>query len=158
ESNFEYTTELLSKINGNAIKKSNLINEIAMLIIAVGSVVAFILDNIFVGVSLIVVFVALAVSLVLTAKAIITSNKRLVGQKVKIVFSEVDMHMMGLIGDTALYNADFEYKAIKKSEVKQDLIYVYFDNHSVIIVPKNSFKTSEDCKKVIELVSNNYVV
>ena len=158
ESNFEYTTELLKKINTNATSKSNLINEIAMFVILVGAVVAFMLENVFVGVSLIVVFVALGASLFFGIKAVSKANSRLLGQKVKIVFSEVDMHMTGLVGGTALYNADFEYKAIKKVEVKKDLIYIYFHGSSVIIVPKASFKSDDECKKVIELVSNNYVV
>lgn len=158
EGNFEYTTGLLKKINSNAVRKSNLVNEIAMLVIAVGAVVAFILDNVFIGISLAVVFVALGVSLMFTGKSIARANNRLLGQKVKLVFSNTDMHMTGLAGEVALYNVSFEYKAIKKVSIKQDIIYIYFDRNSVIIIPKSSFKTSEDCENVIELVSNNYVV
>lgn len=158
ESSFEYTTELLNKINRNVVKKSNIINEIAMLIILVGAVVGFIVGNKVIGISLIVVFVGLLISLVFTGKAIAGANRALLGQKVNITFSDVDMHMTGLIGDKAIYNASFEYKAIKKVNVVQDLIYIYFDRSSVIIVPKNSFKTSEECEKVIQLTSNNYVV
>lgn len=158
ESNFEYTPDLLKKINANAASKSNLVNEIAMFVIAVGAVVAFIVGNTFVGFSLVALFGALIVSLIFTAKSIEKSNSRLLGQKVRLVFGEDSVEMFGIGGDTATYNAKFEYKAISKTEIKKDLIYVYFGRNSIIVIPKNSFKTEEECEKVIELVSNNYVV
>ncbi len=158
ESNFEYTQNLLKKINTNATAKSNLINEIAMVVIAVGELVAFIMDNIFVAITLMLIFFALGIASFFTAKSIEASNSKLQGQSVKVLFDKESMHVTGLDGKKEIYNAVFEYKAIKKTEIKKDLIYIYFSSTSVVIVPKSSFKTAEDCQKAIELVSNNYVV
>ncbi|MBO5910350.1 MAG: YcxB family protein, partial [Clostridia bacterium] len=57
-----------------------------------------------------------------------------------------------------LYNATLEYNGIKKIVDKQGLIYLYFDKASAIVIPKSSFKTSEDYEKAMELAGNNYVV
>jgi hypothetical protein len=158
EGNFEYTKELLKKINVRATSKSSLVSEIAIAVILVGAIVAFMLDNLFVGISLTVISVSLIIGLVFLAKTISDSNSGLLGQKVRVVFEEDKINMYGIQERSTIYNATFEYKAIKKVEIKNDLIYIYFGRNTVIIVPKYSFKTAEECEKVIEIVSNNYVV
>lgn len=158
EAKFEYTSQFLNKLNKGAVKKNNLINEIAMFIVLAAAVVGFIIGNTFMGISLIVVFGALLTSFVLSNIAISKSNMQLLGQKVNIEFGASNMKMVGTIGDKVLYDTTFEYKAIKKVEVRQDIVYIFFDSKSVITVPQTAFKTNEDYRKATELISNNYVV
>ena len=158
EAKFEYTNSLLSQINANTTKKSNLINEIALFIILVGAVICFVVENVWFGVSLLVIFAALIVSLVIANRSVARVNRPLLGQKVRVMFDKAEMHMFGTRGDKLLYTTTFDYKAIKKVEQRQNLIYIFFDKLSVVIVPKTSFKTEEDYKKAFELISNNYVV
>lgn len=158
ESNFEYTEGLLNKINTSTLKKWNLINEILMAIILAGSVVLFVTGNTAISIIGTVVFVLLATTLVLFNKAIARSNKILLNQQIKIVFNQNNMVMTSKLGDKQLYNATFEYSAIKKVVNKQGLSYVYFDKKSIIIIPQDSFKTFDEYKTAMELISNNYVV
>ncbi len=155
---FEYTEGLLKKINTTSLKVSNLINELLLFIILVGSVILFVTGNLVLGIVLAVVFVLFAVSLYLFNEAIYKSNIILRGQQVHILFNEGNMDMSCSRGENQLYKANFEYVAIKKLEVKQDLIYVYFDKKSVIIIPKLAFTTETDYNKAIELLGNNYMV
>jgi len=158
ESNFKYTNELLKKINSNATKNINLFCQIAMLIILMGSGVLFVTHNFMLGAIFAVIFVGLVVCLVLTNKTIANANRVLLGQKINIKFDENSMKMIASLNDKVLYNATFEYKAIKKVVEKQGVAYIYFDKTSAIVVPKNSFETSSAYEKAMQLVSNNYIV
>ena len=158
EAKFEYTRNFLNQINLNATKKSNLINEIALFVILVSAIVCFVVKNIWFGVSLSVVFVGLLVGIIFTNKTLARTNRPLLGQKVRVMFDESEMHMVGTLGDKVLYTSTFDYKAVKRVEEKQDLIYIFFNKTAVIVVPKSSFKTEADYKKAFELISNNYVV
>lgn len=158
ESNFEYTENLINKINSNAVKKYNLAIEIAMFIILLSAVLMFIVATVALGVIFSVVFVLLGVSLFFNYKAINKSNRVLVGQNVNIVFNQKNMLMTTKLGNKTLYKANFEYNTIRKVEEKNDLVFLYFDKVTVIVIPKISFKTTEQYKKALDLVANNYVV
>ena len=158
ESKFEYTETLINKINTASVKKYNLFNEIAMFIILLGAVILFVTSNIVLGVIFSVIFVMLLISLIFANKDIAKSNRVLVGQRVNIVFGESNMRMTTKLGNKVLYNATFEYNAIKKIDTKTDLVYVYFNKSAVVIMPKNSFKTSSELTRSMELMHNNYVV
>jgi ABC-type uncharacterized transport system permease subunit len=158
ESNFEYTEKLINNINTASIKKYNLGIEIAMFIILLGAVVLFVTSNTLIGVICSAIFIMLLISLVFANLSITKSNRVLVGQRVNIIFNEDNMVMTSKLGEKVLYKANFEYKAIKKVKDNQDLVFVYFDKVSVIIIPKTSFKTSKECKKAMELIGNNYVI
>ncbi|MBQ7880677.1 MAG: YcxB family protein [Clostridia bacterium] len=158
ECKYNYTNSLLDKISKNSVKNINLFSEIAMFIILVGAVILFVTGNIVLGSIFLGIFVLLLISLIYTNKTIVKSNRILNGQQVQIVFNEYDMAMTTSLGNKVLYNATFDYKAIKKVSEKQDLIYVYFDKTSVIVIPKLSFKTNEDYLKATQLINNNYVV
>ncbi|MFQ6724391.1 MAG: YcxB family protein, partial [Clostridia bacterium] len=100
----------------------------------------------------------LTLSLYFNYRAVNSYNRVLIGQKVNMVFNESNMTMTTKIGEKVLYRANFQYSAIKKVVSKQDLVFVYFDNTSVVVIPKYSFKTRQDYKRAMELVGNNYVV
>lgn len=158
ESNFEYTEKLISKINSSGIKKDNLITEIAMFIILLGSVIMFVTDNIFMGLISSVVFVVLIGCLVSSNISIRKSNQILIGQRVKVVFDDYHMTMTTSLGEKVLYRAQFEYKSIKKFKNKDGLMFVYFSKDAVIVIPTNSFKTVQDYKKAKGLLGNNYLI
>lgn len=158
ESNFEYTENLINKINACVIKKYNLFTEIAMFIILLSCVVLFITHNVMLGIIFCIIFICLLVSLIISNKGIEKSNKILIGQQVKVVFNEHNIGMTTKLGNRILYNAKFEYNAIKKVDEKKDLMFIYFDKISAIIVPRTSFKTSEEYKKAVELAVNNYTI
>lgn len=158
KSNFEYTEGLIKKINSNSVNIYNLIIKISMAIILLSSIILFITHNFVFGAISFVVFVCLLASLLLTNRAIITSNKILIGQKVNILFKDNQMDVTTKLGEKVLYNASFEYQAIKKFKNSKDLIYLYFDRSSVIIIPKTGFKNAQELQTAIELVSNNYVI
>ena len=158
ESNFEYTEVLIKKINTNAIKKCGLITEIAMFFILLGAVVLFVTGNTIMGVISSIIFAVLLASLVFTNLSINKSNCVLVGQRVNVVFNDTKISMTTKLGNRVLYRANFDYNAVKSVKVTGDLIYIYFNKSSVVIVPKTSFKTSQDCKTALELVGNNYVI
>ena len=158
ESNFEYTDNLIKKVNANAIKKYNLIIEIAMFIILLGAVVLFVTGNTVLGVIAGAIFAILLVSLVFANMSITKSNRVLIGQNVNIVFNDTKMTMTTKLGNKVLYRANFDYNAITSVKHGADLIVVHFNKVSAVIIPKTSFKTSQDCTKAIQLMGNNYVV
>ena len=158
ECGFTFTSALLDRINKNSTKTINLIGEIALFIILVGAIVMFVVDNIIIGIIALAIFALLLTSFILGNKSIARTNRGLLNQQVKINFNEENMTMQGYINGKQLYSTTFEYSGIKKVEIKQDLIYVYFDKKSAVVVPMASFKSNSDCEKAIELVSNNYVV
>lgn len=158
ESNFKYSEQLLNKISKNSTKIANLIGEILMLIILASVAVLFVTGNKLLGGIFVGVFVFFLISLISANKSIKNSNKSLLGHQIHIVFNQDNMTMKATVGDDMLYNMSFEYAAIKKVAVRGDLVYVYFTKKSAIVIPKTSFKTSNDCEKVLNLISNNYVV
>ena len=158
ESSFEYTSGLINKINKISIKKYNAIVEIAMFIILLGAGILFITHNTIMGVIASVIFVILLISLILSNMSINRSNHVLIGQAVKVVFNDDEMSMLTTLGNKVLYKAKFEYAAVKSVKEYKDLVFIYFNKTSAVIVPKTSFRTSQDCQKAVELVSNNYTV
>ena len=158
ESNFEYTEGLIKKVNTNATRKCNVITEIAMFIILLGMVALFVGGNTILGLIAVCVFIVLLVSLIFSNISIEKSNRILVGQNVNIVFYDKKMTMTAKLGQRTLYRANFDYNAITDIKHHQDLMVVYFNKVSAVIVPKTSFKTMQDCQKSVELMSNNYVI
>jgi len=155
---FEYSFNLLQKINSNTLKRYNIINEILIGLIFVAIAVMFVVGNIVLGVILSITTVFLITSLIFTNISIKKSNNILLGQRVEVVFDEKKMNTTGLLGDKVLYKTNIEYSVIKKVIDKPEFIYIYLDKKSIIIIPKASFKTVEDYKQAFELASNNYVV
>ena len=158
ESNFKYTEQLLNKIGKNSTKIANLIGEILMLVIAASVAILFVTEHYLLGGIFAGVFVLFFISLIFTNKSIQNSNKSLLGHEINIVFNEDNMAVKAEFGGATLYNLSFEYKAIKKVVLHKDLVYVYFTKKSAIIIPKTSFKTSDDCQKALNLINNNYMV
>jgi len=158
ESKFEYTQTLINKINTSSVRKYNLFNEIAMFILLLSAIILFISGKILLGVIFSAIFIMLLVSLIFANKDIARSNRVLVGQRINVVFGKESMKMTAKLGNRVLYNATFEYNAIKKINEKSDLVYVYFDKKTVVVLPKNSFKTSSDLTTALELMSNNYLI
>lgn len=158
ECSFEYNFNLLQKINNNTLKKYNIINEILIGLIFIAIAVMFVVGNIILGIILSITSACLIASLIFTNISIKKSNNILLGQRVKVVFKEDDMNMTGLLGDKVLYKTTIEYSVIKKVVEKSEFVYVYLDKKSIIVIPKASFKTTQDYKKAIELAGNNYVV
>ena len=158
ECGFAYTENLLNTINTDSTRKSNLINEISIFIILLCAVILFLTHNVVLGVIFSVIFVVLAVGLFFTNKSIAKSNQMLLGQQIKIVFNDNNMVMTCKLGGKTLYNTTFEYSAVKKILNKKDLIYIYFDKNSAIIIPKLSFKSTKDLNRALELVGNNYII
>ena len=158
ESNFEYTENLIGKINAISIKKYNVITEIFMAIILIGSGVLFAVKSILLGGIFLAIFIMLTISLCFSNRSINKSNSILVGQKVNIKFDEDKMHVTTKLGNKVLYSVGFEYQAIKKVVSKPDLVFVYFDRVSAVIIPKNSFNAGKEYKKAMEYLNNNYVM
>ena len=158
ESNFEYTEGLIKKVNTNASRKCNLITEIAMFIILLGMVALFIGGNTALGLISGGVFIVLLVGLIFSNLSIEKSNRVLVGQNVNIVFYDKKMTMTAKLGQRTLYRANFDYNAITNIKYYQDLMVVYFNKVSAVVIPKTSFKTIQDCERAVELMSNNYVI
>lgn len=158
ESNFYYSYDFLNKINNNATKKANLVSEIAMFIILASAIVLFITGNRVLGIIFVSIFATLLVSLFFTRRAVARSNQMLLNQQVKLVFGENGLTMTTTLGDKTLYNANFEYNAIKKVVKTKDIVYLYFDKVSAIVFPKSSFKTTDELNFALQMVENNYVV
>lgn len=158
ECGFAYTENLLNAINTDSTRKANLINEISIFVILLCSIILFLTHNIALGVIFSIIFVVLSIGLFLTNKAIAKSNKMLLGQQIRIKFNDSNMVMTCKFGDKTLYNTTFEYNAIKKILNKKDLIYLYFDKNSAVIIPKLSFKSNKDLNRALELIGNNYII
>ena len=158
ECGFAYTENLLNAINTDSTRKANLINEISIFVILLCSIILFLTHNIALGVIFSIIFVVLSIGLFLTNKAIAKSNKMLLGQQIRIKFNDSNMVMTCKFGDKTLYNTTFEYNAIKKILHKKDLIYLYFDKNSAVIIPKLSFKSNKDLNRALELIGNNYII
>ena len=62
------------------------------------------------------------------------------------------------LGEKVLNKVNFEYSAIKKVSSKDDFVIVYFDKVSAVVIPRNSFKNTQDYKKAMDYIGNNYIV
>ena len=159
EANFEYSYQYIKELNNSTMRTYNLIGQIALFLILCGACILFsVARNILLGVLAAVTFVILLVGFVCANKAVQRSNRALLGQQVKVKFGENEMIMTASMGDEALYTAKFEYAAIKSVKAKNDLMYIMFDKKSAVVVPKLAFKTEAEFVKVLERVSNNYVM
>lgn len=158
ETNFEYTEGLLNKISKNSAKTVNIISELLMMAVLASVAILFVTGHYLLGGIFAGVFVAFFVSLILTNRSIRNYNKSLLGHKINIVFNEESMTMKAEFAGAILYNLSFEYDAIKRAVVRDDLVYVYFNKKSAIIIPKTSFTTTENYEKAMHLINNNYMV
>lgn len=156
--NFYYSNTLLGKINSNSTKVANMIADICLLTMAVCSVVLYILGNAVIGTIVLVALILVGVSRFFGNKLVERSNRMLLNQQVKILFNRDNMTISNLLGDKELAKFNIEYKAVEKVKFVGDLIYIYIGNISVIVVPRTSFSTQQDCDKAIELVTNNYLI
>jgi len=158
QSNFKYTDELLNKISKNSTKNIKTFIMIAIFAMLTGVVILMLTGNKTLGIIFACVLVVLIVSLILTNKSMLKANQSLFNQDVNITFAQDKMILKSTLGKEILYNISFDYKAIKKVVKKSDLIYVYFNRSSAIVIPKSSFTTDEDYEKALHLVSDNYTV
>ena len=159
EAKFEYSYKYVKDLNKSIMKTYNLIGEISLFFILCAVCIMFaVVGSILMGVLASITFVSLLVSFVFANKAVERSNRILVGQRVKISFDVNMMTMSASLGGETLYNAKFDYSAVKSVKVKDNLIYISFDKKSVVIIPKAGFKTEADFVKALEYVSNNYVI
>lgn len=158
ESNFVYTQLLLNKINTSIANKYNVFIEIAMFIIFVGAIILLVTGNTVLGLVFILILAMLGFSLFIIKRDIIKSNQMLDGQRINIVFNETNMLMTCKLNEKTLYTTVFKYDAIKKIVDKKDTLFIYFDKGSAVIIPKLSFKTSDDCQIATQLMGNNYIL
>ena len=159
EAKFEYSYEYINELNNKTMKTYNIISQIALFLIlcAVGIMFA-VARNIFLGVLASVTFVILLVGFVIANKSVERSNRGLLGQQIKISFSENEMVMTSSLGEKVLYTARFDYSAVKSVKVKNNLIFIKFDKKSMVVIPKLAFKNESDFIKAKEYLNNNYVM
>ncbi len=158
ESNFRYSEKLLNKISKNSTKIANMIGEILIMITLAGVAILFVTGHYLIGGIFVGVFVLFVISLIFANKSIKNSNNSLLGHQINIVFNEDEMVMKAEFGGATLYNMAFDYKAIQRVVIRGDLVYVYFNKKSAIIIPKSSFTTTENYEKALHLINNNYMV
>ena len=156
--NFYYSNTLLGKINSNSTKVANLITDICLLVMLVSTVILYVLGNTTIGTIVLVALVLVATARFFSNKLVERSNRMLLNHQVKILFNRDNMTISNLLGEKELAKFNIEYKAIEKVRLIGDLIYIYIGNISVIVVPKTSFATQQDCDKAVELVTNNYLI
>lgn len=155
---FSYNKELLNKIANNTSKKFRIIMEICLVIIAIAVVSMFVLEQIVLGVSFSVMFVAVTFSAIMNIRAINKSNSVLIGREMNITFGETEMEVKVSINNKEISSSKIAYNVIKDVRVVKDLVYYYINRSSAIIVPKQCFASEQDCTKSIELATNNYIV
>lgn len=159
EAKFEYSYPYIKELNNSIMKTYNVIGQISLFLIFCGIAVMFaVVQNILLGVLSAATFVILIVGFVCANIAVERSNRALLGQQVKIQFGEDEMNMTATMGEQTIYTAKFEYAAIKSAKAKNNLMYIMFDKKSAVVVPKSAFKTEAEFTKVLERVSNNYVM
>lgn len=159
EAKFEYSYPYIKELNNSIMKTYNVIGQISLFLIFCGIAVMFaVVQNILLGVLSAVTFVILIVGFVCANIAVERSNRALLGQQVKIQFGEDEMNMTATMGEQTIYTAKFEYASIKSAKAKNNLMYIMFDKKSAVVVPKSAFKTEDEFTKVLERVSNNYVM
>ena len=159
EAKFEYSYKYVKDLNSSIMKRYNLIGEISLFLILCGACAMFaVARNIFLGVLASITFVLLLVGFVFANKAVERSNRTLLGQQVDVKFSDNEMTMTAKLGTETLYNAKFDYAAIKTAKVKDNLLYIKFNKRNMVIIPKVGFKTDADFAKALERVTNNYVI
>lgn len=155
---FTYTDELLKKITKTSLKKSNLIMEILLGIILIASISLFAIKSTASAIVLAGVFVVTVIAQVLTNIKLGKINNVLLNQTVEIDFDIKNMKYVQKMDDATLNDAVIDYGVIKKIKEVDELLYLYLNSQSAFIIPKNSFKSTEEYRKAFELVSNNYVV
>lgn len=156
--NFYYNSALLNMISNNAVKSTNLITDICAVIMLICGLLLIVLGNTIVGAIALIAFVLVVAARFVGNSTSARSNRMLLNQQVKVLFNRDNMNVVNMLGDKELAKFDIEYTAIKKVKLVKDLIYIYIENISVIVVPKTGFATQQDYEKAIELVTNNYSV
>lgn len=155
---FKYTEGLVKNINDVAVKKYNIIIEIAMLLSFTSLCILFATHNKTLGIIFSGVFVFLLICLIIINKLNANNNKILIGQQVDFKFDENNFIITCTLGDEILYDATFEYSAIKKVKLTKELVLLYFNKKSALPIPKSSFKTVGDYNTIVQIVQNNYIV
>ena len=155
---FTYTDDLLKKITKTSLKKSNIIMEVLLGIILIGSVSLFAIKSTASAIVLAGVFVVTLIAQVLTNIKLGKINNVLLNQTVEIDFDMKNMKYVQKMDDATLNDAVIDYAIIKKIKEVDEFLYLYLNSQSAFIIPKNSFKSMEEYRKAFELVSNNYVV
>lgn len=159
EAKFEYSYQYIKELNSSTMRIYNIIGQIALFLILCGVAVMFaVARNILLGVLSSITFVMLLAGFISANKAVERANRGLIGQQVKVKFDENEMIMTATIAGETLYTSRFDYSAIKSVKEKNDLMFIKFDKKSMIVIPKSGFKKDADFKKVLDRVSNNYVV
>lgn len=154
---FTYTTEFLKKISKASSKVSNMIAEIMLGIIVVATVALFATGEVTTGIVFAVVAAVTVLAQVLVNLRLYKVNSFLLNQKVNLQFDIKSMKYVQKIDDQVLQEASIEYTVISKVKQVDDLMFLYFNSKSALIVPKSAFKSFEDYKKAYDLASNNYV-
>jgi hypothetical protein len=129
-----------------------------MFIILVSSAILFATHNIVLGAIFGGVFVVFLAMLVLVNMFKSTNNQMLEGQDVNVKFDEQNLMIICSLNNEVLYSAAVEYSTIKSVKKSKELMFLYVNKNSAIVIPKASFASVEDYNKVIQLVQNNYVV
>lgn len=158
ECNFEYTDTLIKNINLKSTKKYNMMIEIALFVMFVATLVLIITHNKVMAIVCGGMLVALLGVLVITNIILSKNNSILLGQKVNIKFDKELLIIVSKLGNKELYKANVEYDAIKSVEMYKDIIFLYINKESAIIIPKICFKSNKDYNTVMQLVQNNYIV
>ncbi len=156
ECNFEYTNQLIDNINSQVLKKYNIFIEVALAIMLIGAVVLFVVENFVMGAIMAGLVVLIGVCWIFTNKTIKRSNQALFGQSVAIKFNEENMQLNLAVGDRVVNESTISYSVIKNVVDNKNLLFLYIDKTRAIIIDKIGFKTSEDYKRALQLVSNNY--
>ena len=158
ECEYSYTYGLLNKISSHSTRGVKLTCQITTFIALICLVVLFVSGHIATGIILAITWLVICIPVYVFIKSINKANRLLLNQNVKMVFDKNGVTITNFIRDKELANATIDYKVIKQVKVIKDLIYMYINRNSAIIVPKESFANSADCDRVIQLVSNNYEV
>lgn len=154
---FTYNDELLKKITKASTKLTNIITEIMLGIIIISAVALFATKDVTAGVIFLAVAVLTVVAQILTNRRLYKINSFLLNQKVKLQFDIKSMKYVQTMEDAVLQDANIEYTVISKVKQVDDLMFLYFNSKSALIVPKTAFKSYEEYKKAYDLASNNYV-
>ena len=141
------------------MKTYNTINCVSLFLILCGAGVMFaVARNILLGVMASITFVTLLVSFVLVNKSVERSNFRLLGQKVKVTFTDEEMIMTATLGEVTLYTAHFTYDIVKSVKVKDNLIYIKYTKDLIVAIPTMGFKKEADFTKALQYLGNNYII
>lgn len=154
---FTYNDELLKKITKASTKLTNMITEIMLGIIIISSAALFATKETVTGIIFAVVAVLTVVAQIISNRRLYKLNSFLLNQKVKLQFDVKGMKYVQTMADEVLQDANIEYAIISKVKQVNDLMFLYFNSRSALIVPRTAFKSYEEYKKAYDLASNNYV-